>query len=185
MDVPQSYRKCGFSSAALIQLKDLQTDMLSFSCKVCNLTLLLLFSLLVMSNSLQSHGLQHTRLSCLSPSPRDCSNSCQLSQWCQPAISSSAVPFSSCLQSFPALGSFPMSWLFVSSGQSTRASASVSVLPMNIQNLFPLGWTGLISLLSKGLSIVFSTTIQRNKFFGTQPYLWSNSHNCIWRLEKP
>ena len=76
MDVPQSYRKCGFSSAPLIQLKDLQTDMLSFSCKVCNLTLLLLFSLLVMSNSLQSHGLQHTRLSCLSPSPRVCSNSC-------------------------------------------------------------------------------------------------------------
>ena len=109
-----------------------------------------------MSNSLRLHGLQHARLSCPSPSPRACSNSCPLSQWCHPNISSSVIPFSSCLQSFPALGSFSMSQLFASDGQSIRAPASV--LSMNIQDYFPLGLTGLISLQSKGLSRVFSNT---------------------------
>ena len=103
-----------------------------------------------------------------------CSNSCPLSQWCHPTISSSVATFSSCPQSFPASGSFPMSWLFTSGGQSIRASASV--LPVNIQGWFPLRLTGLISLLSKGLSrVFFSTTVQKHHFFGTQPSLWSNS----------
>ena len=101
-----------------------------------------------------------------------------------PTISSSVVPFSSCSQSFPASGSFPMSWLFASGGQSIETSASV--LPMNIQGWLPLGLTGLISLLSKGLSRVFSsTTVQKHQFFGTQPPLWSNSHIRTWLLEKP
>ena len=105
------------------------------------------------------HGLQHARLFCLSPSPWACSNSCPLIRWYHPTISSSVVPFSSCLQSFPASGSFlMMSWLFASGGQITGASASASVLPVNIQNWFPLGLTGLISLQSKGLSRVFSNT---------------------------
>ena len=106
-----------------------------------------------------------------------------LSQWCHPTISSSVTPFSSCLQSFPASGSFPMSWLFASSGQSTGVSASV--LPINIQDWSPLGQTGLIPLLSKGLSrVFFNTTIWKHEFFGTQPSLWSNSHICTWLLEK-
>ena len=143
------------------------------------------FSRSVMSNSLQPHGLQHTRLPCPSPSPRACSNSCPLSQWCHPNISSSVVPFSFCFQSFPASGSFPMSRLFASDGQSIGASASASALPMNIQGWFPLGLTGLI-LLSKGLSRVFSSTIVwRHQFFSTQPSLWSNSYIHTWLLEKP
>ena len=109
-----------------------------------------------MYDSLWPHALQHARLPCPSPSPRVCSNSCPLSQWCHPTMSSSVVPFSSCPQYFPASRSFPMSWLFASDGQSAGASASASVLPMNIQGWFPLGLTGLISLLSKGLSGVFS-----------------------------
>ena len=109
-----------------------------------------------MSNSLWPHGLQHTRLPCPSPTPGACSNSCPLSQWCHPTISSSVVLFSSYLQSFPASGSFPMSQFFASDGQSIGASTSASVLPMNIQDWFPLGWSGWISLLSKGLSRVFS-----------------------------
>ena len=108
--------------------------------------------------TLWSHGLQHTRLPCLSPSPRICSNSHPLSRWCHPIISSSIVPFSSCLQSFPASGSFLMNSLFASVGQSIGASASVSVLTVNIQDWFPSGWTGLNSLLSKGYSRVFSNT---------------------------
>ena len=100
----------------------------------------------VMSNSLQPHGLQHTRLPCPSLSPRVCSNSCPLSQWCHPFISSSVIPFSSCPQSFPASGSFPMSQFFTSGVQRIRALASASILPVNIQDWFPLGWTGLISL---------------------------------------
>ena len=111
----------------------------------------------VMSNSLQPHGLPHARLPCPSPTPRACSNSCPSSQWCHPTISSSIVPFSSCLQSLPASTSFPMSQ-FASGGQSIVASASASVLPMNIQDWFPFGLTGLISLQSKGLSRVFSST---------------------------
>ena len=106
-----------------------------------------------MSNSLRPHGLQYTRLRCPSPTPGACSNSCPLSQWCHPTISSSVIPFSSCLQSCPASGSFPMSQFFTSGGQSIGVSASV--LPMNIHNWFPLRWTGWISLQSKGLSRVF------------------------------
>ena len=136
---------------------------------------LLLVSCSVVSDSLQPHGLQHARLPRPSPSSRACSNSCPLSWWCHPTISSSVVPFSSRLQSFPASGTFPMSWLFSSGDQSVGASASV--LPMNIQDWFPLGLTGLVSLLSKGLSRVFSsTTIQKLQFFSIQPSLWSNSH---------
>ena len=108
------------------------------------------FSCSVVSNPLWPHGLQHARPPCPSPTPRVYPNSCLLSQWCHPIISSSVVPFSSCPQSFPASGSFPMSQFFASGGQSTWASASASVLPMNIQDWFPLGLTGLISLRSKG-----------------------------------
>ena len=116
-------------------------------------------------------------------SPGACSNSCPWSQWCYPTISSSVVPFSSCLQPFPASGSFPMSQLFASGGQSI--GASTSVLPMNIQGWFPLGWTGLISVQSKGLSRVFSnTTVWKHQFFGSQPSLWSIFHIHIWWLEK-
>ena len=129
----------------------------------------LLISHSVVSNSLRFHGLQHARPPCPSPTPRVYSNSCPSSRWCHPTISASVVPFSSRLQSFPASGSFQMSWLFTSGGQSIRVSASTSVLPMNIQDWFPLGWTGGISLQSKGLSRVFSnTTIQKHQFFGTQ-----------------
>ena len=118
--------------------------------------------------------------------PRACSNSCPVSQWCHPTILYSVRPFSSCLQSFPASGSFLMSRLFASSGQSSGASASASVLPMNIQDWFPLGSSGLISFLSKGLSRVFSnTTVQKHQFFGAQLSLWSNSHIHTWPLEKP
>ena len=111
-----------------------------------------------MSDSLQPHGLLHTRLPYPSPSPGVCLDSCSLSQWCHPIFSSSVVPFSSCPQSFPASGSFPVSQLFASSGQSIRALASASSLPMNIQSWFSLGLTGLISLLSNGFSRVFSST---------------------------
>ena len=121
-----------------------------------------------------------------SPSPGACSNSCLLSQWCHPTISSFIVPFSSCLPSFPASGSFLMTWLFQSGGHSFEAAASVSVLPMNIQHWSPLGSTGLITLQFRGLSRVFpNTTIKKHQFFGTQPSLWSNSHIPTWLLEKP
>ena len=146
-----------------------------------SITKQLLFSHSVMSNSLRPHGLRHNSLPCPSPSPWVCSNSCPLSWWCYPTISSSVIPFSSCLQSFPALGSFLMSQLFVSGGQSIGASASASVLPMNIQDWFPLGLTGLISLQSKGLSKVFSnTTVQKHQSFGAQPSSQSNSHIHTW-----
>ena len=112
---------------------------------------------------------EHARLPCPSPSPRAYSNSCSLSWWCHPTILSSVIPFSSCLQCFRESGSFLMSQLFASGGQSIRASASASVLPMNIQDWFPLRLTGLISLQSKGFSRVFSkTTVQKHQFFGTQ-----------------
>ena len=127
------------------------------------------FSHSVMSDSLQPHGLQHARPHCPSPTPRAYSDSCPLSQWGHPAISSSVVPFSSCLQYFPASGSFPMSQFFASGGQSIGVSASASVLPMTIQDWFPLGQTGWISLQSKGLSRVFSnTTVQNHQFFSAQ-----------------
>ena len=136
-----------------------------------------------MSDPLQLHGLQHARLPCHSQSPGVCSNSCPLSWWCHPTISSSVVPFSSCPQSFQASGSFPMSQPFASGGQNIRASALV--LPMNLQSWFLLGLTGLTSLLSRGLSRVFSsTTIWKHQFFGTQPSLWSSSHICTWLLKK-
>ena len=112
--------------------------------------------------------------------------SIELSRWCHPAISSSIVPFSSCSQSFPASGSFPISQFFTSGGQSIGASASASVLPMNIQDWLPLGLTGLISLQSKGLSTVFSsTTVPKHQFFCAQPFLLSSSHIRTWLLEKP
>ena len=131
------------------------------------------FSYSVVSDSLWPHGLQHTRAPCPSPTPRVYSNSCPLSRWCHPTISSPVVPFSSHLQSFPASGSFPMSQLFASGSQSIGVSASASVLPMNIQDWFPLGWTGWISLQSKGLSRVFSnTTVPRHQFFGAQLSLY-------------
>ena len=150
------------------------------------LKLLLLLIHSVMSNSLRTHGLQDARLPCPLPSPGACSNSCLLSWWCHPTISSSVIPFSSHLQSFPASGSFIMTWVFGSGDQSIGASASASVLPMNIQYIFPLGWTCLISLQSKGLSRVFSnTTVQNHQFFSAQPSLWSNSHIYTWLLEKP
>ena len=119
---------------------------------------LLLFSHSVMSDSLRLHGLQHARLSCPSVTPGVCSNSCPWSRWCHPTISSSVFPFSSSPQSFPASGSFPMTWLFASGSQSIGAPASASVLPMNIQGLFLLELTGLISWQSKGLLRVFSST---------------------------
>ena len=127
------------------------------------------FSSSVVSDSLRHYGLQHARLPCPSPTPGACLNLCSLSQWCYPTISSSVIPFSSHLQSSPALGSFQMSQFFSSGSQSIGVSASASVLPMNIQDWFPLGWTGWISLQSKGLSRVFSnTTVQKHQFFGTQ-----------------
>ena len=127
------------------------------------------FSCSVMSNSLWSHGMQYTKPPCPSPTPGVYSNSCPLSWWGHPNNSSSMVPFSSCLQSFPASGSFPMSHFFTSDGQSIRVSASASVLPVNTQDWFPLGLTGYVSLQSKGLSRVFSnTTVQKHQFFGAQ-----------------
>ena len=139
-----------------------------------------------MSNSLWPHGLQHTRLPCPSPNPGAYSNSCPLSQWCHPTISSSVVPFSSCLKSFPASGSFPMSQFFTSGGQSIGVSPSASALLMNIQDWFPLGLTGWIFLQSKGLSRVFSnTTVQKHQFFSAELSLQSNSHIHTWLLEKP
>ena len=127
------------------------------------------FSPSVMSDSLKAHGLQHARPPCPSPTPRVYSNPCPLSRWCHPTISSSVVPFSNHLQSFPASGFFQMSQFFASGGQSTGVSALASVLPMNIQDWFPLRFTGWISLQSKRLSRVFSnTTVQKHQFFGTQ-----------------
>ena len=145
---------------------------------LCIAKLLLLFSCPVMSNSLRPHRLQYTRPSCLSPSLRVCLSSCPLHRWCHPAISSSDAVLSFCPQSFPASGTFPMSWLFKSGDQNTGASTSAPVLPMNIQGWFPLRLAGLIFLgsLSKGLLGVFSsTTVQRHQFFGTLSCLWSNS----------
>ena len=137
----------------------------------------------VMSNSLWSHGLQHTRLLCPSPTPGAYSNSCPLSWWCHPTIPSSVIP-SFCFQSFLASGSFPMSQFFTSGGQSIGVSASTSMLPTNIQDWFPLGLTDWISLKFKGLSRVFSnTTVQKQQFFGARPSLWSNSHTIhdFWK----
>ena len=148
------------------------------------------FSLSVVSNSLWTHGLQHARLPCPLPTPGACSNSCSLSWWCHPTMSSFVVPFSSCLQSFPASRSFPMSQFFASGGQSIRASASASasVFPVNIQDWFPLGWTGWISLQSKGLSRVFSSSkasiLRCSAFFMVQlshPYMTTGKTIALTR----
>ena len=144
------------------------------------------FSRSVVSNSLQPQGLQHTRPPCPSPTPRGYSNSCPSSQWYHPTVSSSVIPLSSHFQSFQASESFEMSQLVTSGGQSIGVSTSISVLPMNIQGWFSLGWTGWISLQSKGLSRVFSNIIlQKHQFFSAQLSLWSNSHIHTWLLEKP
>ena len=140
----------------------------------------------VMSDSLWPHESQHARPPCPSPTPGVYPNPCPLSQWCHPAFSSSVVPFSSCPQSLPASGSFPISQLFTWGGQRIGVSALASVLPMNTQDWSPLGWTGWISLQSKGLSRVFSnTTVQKHQFFSTQLSSQSNSHIHTWPLEKP
>ena len=140
------------------------------------------FSCSVMSNSLKHHELQHTRPPCPSPTHRVHPNPCPSSRWYHPTISSSVVPFSSCLWSFPASGSFPVSQLFESGGENNGASASI--LPINIQCWFPLGLTGLI-LQSKGLSRIFSNiTVWKHQFFGTQPSLWSNSHHPYMTTRK-
>ena len=137
------------------------------------------FSFSVVSDFLQPHGPQHTRLPYPLPAPRIYSNSCLLSQWCHPAISSSVIPFSSCPQSFPASGSFPMSCLLASGGQSIGVSASTLVLPMNIQDWFPFGWTGWISLQSKGLSRVFSNTTVQIISSLALSFLYSPTLTCI------
>ena len=144
------------------------------------------FSCSVVSDSLWPHELQHTRLPCPSPTPGVHSNSRPLSWWCHAAISTSVIPFWSCLQSLPASEPFSMSQLFTWGGQSTGVSASASLLPMNTQDWSPLGWTGWISLQSKELSRVFSnTTVQKHQFFGVQLSSHSNSHIHTWPLEKP
>ena len=130
------------------------------------------------------HGLQHARPPCPSLSSKVCPSSYPLHQWCHPAISSSDALF--CSQSFPASRTFPMSWLFTSGDQNTGASASASVFSMSIQGWFPLRFTGLISLLSKGLSEVFSSTIvRRHQFFSALPSSWSSSHNRMWTPRRP
>ena len=147
---------------------------------------MLLFSCSVLSDFLWPHGLQHARPLCPSVSPGVCSNSWPLSQWCHLTMSSSVAHFSSCSQSFPASGSFPICWLFTSSGQRINVSVLASVLPMNIQGWVPLRVTDLISFLSKGHSRVFSSTIVwKHQFFVAQPSLWSNFHIHTWLLEKP
>ena len=139
----------------------------------------------VVSDFFWPHGLQPTRLPCPSPTPGVYSNSCPSSRWYHPTISFPVIPFSFCLQSFPSSGSFLISQFFASGGLSIGDSASASVLPMNIQDWFHLRWTGL-TLQSKELSRVFpNTTVQKHQFFGAQPYLWFNSHNCAWLVEKP
>ena len=144
------------------------------------------FSHSVVSDSLRPRESQHARPPCPSPAPGVYSNSYPSSWWCHPTISSSVIPFSSCPQSFPASVSFQMSQLFESGGQSIGISASASVLPVNIQDWFPLGWTDWISLLSKGLSGVFSnTTVQKHQFFSTQLSSQSNSHIHTWLVVKP
>ena len=148
----------------------------------CSVTALVIYSVQfsrsVMSDSLQYHESQHARPPCLSPTPGLYSNSCPLSQWCHPAISSSVIPFSSCPQYLPAAEPW--------GGQSTGVSALASVLPMNTQDWSPLGWMGWTSLQSKGLSRVFSnTTVQKQQFFSTQLSSQSNSHIHTWPQEKP
>ena len=141
------------------------------------------FSRSVMSDSLQPHGPQHARLPCPSPTPGAYSNSCPSNQWCHPTISSSVILFSSHLQSFPASGSFPMNQFFTSGGQSIGVSVSAWVLPVNIQDWFPLGWTGWISLQSKRLKSLLQCLSSKDQFFSAQLSLESNSHIHTWLLE--
>ena len=144
------------------------------------------FSCSVVSDSLWPHESHHAKPPCPSPTPGVYSNSCAWSRWYHPAISSSVIPFFSCPQSLPASESFPMNQLFTWGGQSIGVSALASVLPMNTQDWSPLGWTGWITLQSKGLSSVFSnTTVQKHQFFGAQLSSQSNSHIHTWPLEKP
>ena len=144
---------------------------------ICFIDFSVQFSHTVGSDILWPHGLQHSRSPCPSSTPGVYSNSCPLNQWCHPTISSSVIPFSSCLQSFPVSGSFPVSQFCPSGGQSIGVSASTSVLPVNIQDWSPLGWTCWISLQSKALSRIFSnTTVQKHQFFGSQLSLCSSSH---------
>ena len=138
----------------------------------------------VRSSSLWSHGWQHARLPCPSPTPRAPSNSCALSQLCHETISSSVVPFSS-FQSFPASGSFLMSQFFASDGQSIGTSASASVLLMNIQDWFSLGWTVDLLAVQGTLKSLLQHQVQKHQFFGAWPSIWSNSHICTWLLGKP
>ena len=160
--------------------------LLKFKVDVCNTTEFKELQFSSVALSLWPHGLQHARPPCPSPIPRVYPNSCPLSQWCHPTISSSVIPFSSCPQSLPPSGFFPMSQLFASGSQSIGVSDSSSVLPLNIQDWFPLGWTDWFSLQSKGLSRVFSnTTVQKYQFFGAQLSSQSNSHIHTWPLEKP
>ena len=176
--------------SACILASPLSPQSFSFSVSVCVLCCAVLlsvqFSRSVVSDSFRPHESQHARPPCPSPTPRVHSNSCPSSQWCHLAISSSVVPFSSCPQSLPASGSFPMNQLFAWGGQSIGVSAVASFLPKNTQDWSPLEWTGWISLQSKGLSRVFSnTTVQKHQFFSTQPSSQSNSHIHTWPLEKP
>ena len=157
-----------------------------YSCTFAQKVPSVLFSHSIMSDSLWSRGLQHASLLCPSPTPGACSNSCPSSRWCHPIISSSVVRFFSCLQSFPASGSFQISQFLASGSQSIGVSTSTSVLPVNIQDWFPLRLTDLIFLQSKGFSRVFcNTTVWKHQFFGAQLSWWSNSHIHTWLLEKP
>ena len=172
-----------FSSKVLIQFgfQDYSKSTVVYGFKT-----LVLFSHPVVSDSLWPHGLQHTRPPCPLPSPRVCPSSCSLHQWCCPAISSSEALFSFCPQSWAASATFPMSQLFASDDKDTGPSASASVLPTSIWGWFLLRLTGLLSLLSKGLSGIFSsTTVWRHQFFGILPSLWSSSHNQTWLLRRP
>ena len=181
--VTEAQRRFYLYGIYLLVLTEFKTEQFS---KTCINSSSVQFSRSVVSNSLWPHDPQPTRPPCPSLTPRVYSNSCPLSQWCHLTISSSVVPFSSRLQSFPASGSFQMSQFFASDCQSMGVSASASVLPMNIQDWFPLGWTSWISLQFKGLSRVFSnTTVQKHQFFGAQLSSQSNSHIHTWPLEKP
>ena len=167
-----NHMKSNITSLSLFTLYSVQSSSVQFSCSV-------------VSDSVQPHRMQHNRPPCPSPTPRIYPNSCPLSWWCHPTISSSVIPSSSSPQSFSASGSFQMSQVFTSGGQRIGVSASTSVLPMNTQD-WSVGWTGWISLQSKGLSRVFSnTTVQNHQFFGTQLSSQSISHVRTWPLEKP
>ena len=184
------------SSWSLLKLMSIKSVMPSNHLIFCHPFLLLLsifpsirsdqISSSAVSHFLRPHESQHARPPCPSPTPRVYSNLCPLSRWCHPTISSSVVPFSSRLQSFPASGSFQMSQFFTTGGQSIGVSALVSVLPKKSQGWSPSEWTGWISLQSKGLSGVFSdTTVQKHQFFSAQPSSQSNSHIHTWPQEKP